>query len=111
MAFAAKYLAEGDRIDYTPGSDVDAGDVVVLESLVGVAVRDIAANTQGALVVRGLVECDIELASTSRGTVVYWDESENRATETATNNTKMGFVVEPAASDGGTGRVLLTPLD
>lgn len=111
MAFEAKFLAEGDRIDHTPGSAVAAGEVVVLGSVVGVALRDIPANTKGALAVRGLVECNIELAATGVGSLVYWDDSANQATATASGNTKMGFVTEAAAADGGTGRVLLTPLD
>jgi len=36
-------------IDYTPGSEVTAGDVVVQNELIGVAVADIAASEKGSL--------------------------------------------------------------
>ena len=44
----AVYVHEGDAVDYTPGSDVAAGDVVVQGELVGVARTPIAANTAGS---------------------------------------------------------------
>ena len=49
----AKFIQTGDSIDYTPGSAVTAGDVVVQEELVGVAKLDIVANVLGALAVVG----------------------------------------------------------
>ena len=51
----AKYIQEGKNVDYTPGSAVTAGDVVVQGDLVGVAKLDIAANRQGALAVEAEV--------------------------------------------------------
>jgi len=43
----ATFIHDGNAIDYTPGSDVSAGDVVVQGELVGVTKRDIPANTLG----------------------------------------------------------------
>lgn len=71
----ATFVQTGGTIDHTPGSDVAAGAVVVQEQLVGVAVRDIAANTLGALTVEGIF--DFPKASgdggISVGEKVYWD--------------------------------------
>ena len=52
----ASYVQDGDLLDYTPGSAVAAGEVVVIGSLVGVAPRAIAANALGALAVEGVYE-------------------------------------------------------
>ena len=52
----AEFVHEGNAIDYTPGADVSAGDVVVQGDLVGVAKRDISANTLGALAVAGVFD-------------------------------------------------------
>lgn len=43
----------GLRVDYTPGGAVDAGDVVVLSNMVGIAELDIAASALGALSIVG----------------------------------------------------------
>ena len=40
----ATFRHEGASIDYTPGSAISAGDVIVQGELVGVAKLDIAAN-------------------------------------------------------------------
>jgi len=53
---AVIFRHEGDAIDYTPGADVAAGDVVVQGELVGVARLDIKANTLGALAVAGVFD-------------------------------------------------------
>jgi len=77
-----KFVQAGDSIDYTPGSDVSAGDVVVQGDLVGVAKLDIAANTLGSLAVAGVF--DFPKASgdggISAGAKVYWDDASDVAT-------------------------------
>jgi len=61
-----------DEIDYTPGSAVAAGDIVVQSKLIGVAVRPIAANALGSIKIRGifLFPCGSEDLATV-GTPVY----------------------------------------
>lgn len=49
------YFQQGESIDYTPASAVSAGQVVVLDTLVTVAARPIAANGLGSLLTRGVV--------------------------------------------------------
>jgi len=55
---AAKFIHDGNAIDYTPSSDVSAGDVVIQGDLVGVAKLDILAGTLGALAVTGVFDFD-----------------------------------------------------
>ena len=50
----AVFRQRGDAIDYTPVEDVNAGDVVVLNDLAGVAKLDIKAGERGALALTGV---------------------------------------------------------
>lgn len=105
MTVPAARLAWGDcvAIDYTPGSDVTAGDVVVQGDLVGVAAHDIADSVLGSLQVVGPGGVWIfdKTAGTSTamtvGQVVYWDDSGDVATTTASTNAVLGKVVLAAA--------------
>ena len=70
----ATFIQDGKSIDYTPGSDVAAGDVVVQGSLVGIAKTPIAANALGALAIVGVF--DVAKAQEAFATVggkVHWD--------------------------------------
>lgn len=62
-----------DYIDYTPGSAVTAGDVIVQGSVVGIATSDIAANALGALAIVGVFKCPKITGSIAVGTKLYWD--------------------------------------
>ena len=108
MANYAKYVQDGEDIDYTPIADVAAGAVVVQGDLVGVAKRPIAANTLGALSTEGVF--DFPKATTggsglSVGTTVYWDATNSVATATSTGNKQLGKVVKTAADADATVRV------
>lgn len=74
----ATYIQKGELIDYTPGSAVDAGDVIVQGELVGVANLDIAANELGAIAISGIF--DFTKASGDGGITAgarcYWDAAE-----------------------------------
>jgi predicted RecA/RadA family phage recombinase len=98
----ATFVHDGRSIDYTPGADVAAGDVVVQSELVGVAVRPIAANELGALAVAGVF--DVAKAGGAGvtfaiGNKVYWDDTNNYAvaTDGAGANKLMGKAVVAAA--------------
>ncbi len=109
---SATYVQSGDMVDYTPTSDVSAGDIVVQNDLVGVALRDIEANTLGALAVRGVFDFPKDTGSGSAitaGAKVYWDAANKVATATAGSNKLIGKAVAAADADDETVRVLLTP--
>ena len=104
----ASILGEGESLDYTPGSAVAAGDVVVLGSIgVGVADSAIAANALGAVVVDGLVEFPKATGAINAYAKVYWDATNKVVTTTATNNNLAGYAVAAAASGDATVRVKL----
>lgn len=88
--------------DYTPGSAVTAGDVIVLENRVYVSRADIAANAKGSLdVCGGVYECTGDAAITA-GKKVYWDDTNDKVTETAGSNKVFGYVA-PGSSASGNG--------
>ena len=92
----AQFIQDGCSIDYTPGSDVAAGAVVVQNDLVGVAKRPIAANTAGALAVEGVFDFPKSTAGGSAiaaGVIVYWNAGAQQATATASGNKLIGKTV------------------
>lgn len=103
--------SHGSYIDYTPGSAVAVGDVVVLGSVVAVAPRPIAANELGSVAVEGVFSVAKQTgASTAvgQGDIVYWDGSQ--AVTGSAGNTAMGFATEAAADADATVKVKLVPL-
>ena len=81
----AKYKHRGIAIDYTPGSDVTAGDVVVQEDLIGIAVNDIPDGRLGALTTEGVFELPKATGSGSdidAGAQLYWNGTDDRVEKT-----------------------------
>ena len=104
----ARYIQDDETVDYTPGSAVTAGDVVVQGDLVGVAKLDIAANRQGALAVEGVFDFPKSTAGGSAiavGTTVYWNASASQATATSSGNKLLGKTIRAAADADATVRV------
>ena len=107
----AIFRHDGTSIDYTPGADVATGDVIVQGELVGVAKLDIKANTLGALAVVGVFDF---AKATGGGTAitaganVYWDDTNNVATTTATGNKLIGKCVRAAADADATVRARMS---
>jgi len=69
----ASSVSDGKYLDYTPGSAVAAGDVVVLGSLVAVAPRPIAANVMGAVAIEGVFSMPCASGATgAQGSAINW---------------------------------------
>lgn len=106
-----RFVHDGASIDYTPGSTVTAGDVVVQGDLIGVAKRDIPANTLGALAVEGVFDFP---KATGGGTAigvglnVYWSAGTGVATTTSAGNKLIGKTVRAAADADATVRARLS---
>ena len=106
------FVHEGASIDYTPGSAVAAGDVVVQNNLVGIAKLDIVANKKGALCIEGVFDFP---KATGGGTAigagkkVYWDAGDEEAKEDSEDgaNPFLGLTVASAADADTTVRVVL----
>ena len=107
----ATFVQAGEAVDYTPGADVAAGDVVVQGDLVGVAPRPIAANALGALAVGGVFEFPKATGTgkaIAAGKKVYWDATNKQATETSSGNTFLGKTIAAVGDSDATVRVRLS---
>jgi predicted RecA/RadA family phage recombinase len=103
----ARFIHDGHSIDYTPGSDVSAGDVIVQGDLVGIAKLDIAANALGALAVVGVFDFPKTAGvgeAIAVGVKVYWDVADTVAkTDDETGANKyIGKTVKAAGDDDTT---------
>jgi len=108
----ATYVHEGKSIDYTPGADVSAGDVVVQGDLIGIAKLDIAADTLGALAVTGVFDVSKTAGvgeAIEAGAKVYWDVADGiaKTDSEAGANKYLGKTVAAAGDDDETVRVRL----
>lgn len=109
----ATFVQEGERVDYTPATDVAAGDVVVQGELVGIAKTPIAANAPGALAVDGVADFPKATGATTAitaGAKVYWDAVNQQATtlEAAGVNKFIGKTTQAAGDNDATVRVRLS---
>jgi predicted RecA/RadA family phage recombinase len=94
-------------IPYTPDVAVSAGDVIVEGAKCYIAHHDIAAGELGAVAASGGLY-DI-LGSNNDviaiGDKVWWNDSGNNATESATSNNPLGWCAADKASGDATVRV------
>jgi predicted RecA/RadA family phage recombinase len=109
----ATFVQDGCAIDYTPGSAVAAGDVVVQGDLIGVAKRPIAANELGALAVEGVFDVPKATGGSTAiaaGVNVYWDVAEAVAKTDSESgaNKLLGKTVKAAGDSDATVRVRLS---
>lgn len=103
-------VSAGEMIDYTPGSAVAAGQVVVQGHLVGIATRPIAAGALGALAVTGVFDVAKGAGTIfAAGARVFWDDTANLAVATsgAGANEYLGMAVAAAGAGETTVRVRL----
>lgn len=108
----AQFIHDGKSIDYTPGADVSAGDVVVQNDLVGIAKLDIASGALGALAVTGVFDLPKATGvgeAIAAGAKVYWDAGNTVATTdpAAGANKYLGKTVRDAGDDDATVRIRL----
>lgn len=99
-----KFIAEGDKIDYTAGADATAGDVITGGALVGVTTSaiDYSESTLAALAVEGVFDFPQAAEIITLGQDVYWDAdgspyggtaSSGAATATADGNDYLGVAL------------------
>lgn len=103
----ARRVSDGLTLDYTPGSAVSAGDVVLLTDLLTVATHDIPANVLGAVAYNGIYELPKASGAIALGAAVYWDAGNSNITTTATSNKFAGHATKAAASGDTVVEVLL----
>ena len=109
---SARFVEDGKSIDYTPGSAVTAGDVVVQTDLIGIAKIDIPANGLGALAIEGVFDFPKATGTSTgiaAGAICYWDVADQQAkTDSETGvNKKLGKCILAAADAASTVRIKL----
>lgn len=110
-------LAHGQArmVDYTPASDVSAGEVIVLEDAVRIAHLDISADRPGALAAGGAVYQGAKETGVGTGwndgDTLYWDDTNNRLDDDSSSGTrkKVGLAVGDAGDDDETAFVQHVP--
>ncbi len=96
-------------LKYTNASAVAAGDVVVINGNVCIAVGAYGAGAEGIYVFRGRVEFPKEAAlAIAPGEKCYWVAGAGNVNKTASGNTAIGIAVEAAAGADTTVLVELT---
>jgi predicted RecA/RadA family phage recombinase len=103
-----------DVIDYTPGADVAAGDVVVLGNRPYVAHQAIPANTLGSLAAGGcvydLIKDGTSGPNITQGQEVFWITGSTLATNVAGTNPHFGPAVAAAGASVDRVRTLHAPV-
>lgn len=109
-------IAKGETMTITTTAAHSAGDVVVINNVVGIAADDALISTTAILKMQGVAEVPKVTGAINQGQFVYWDADGNplggisgdgAATTTSTDNTKMGYAYEAAAADATTVKVKL----
>ena len=98
----ANYVQRGESLDYTngTGSKIEAGDIVVIGTKIGIAGCDIPAGAVGSLHVEGVFELPEKSGESAiaMGAAVYYDATAGAITATSTGNTLAGYAAAPAAA-------------
>ena len=102
----ARFVQTGNSIDYTPVSDVAAGDVVFVGDICGVPHADIVAGEPGVLGVEGVFDfakkTDDAIAA---GAAVYWNDTTFASDADSGSDKVIGVAVKAAAAEDATVRV------
>jgi predicted RecA/RadA family phage recombinase len=105
----ATFVLEGHKIDFTAATAVAVGDVIVQGDLVGVVTRTLAIGELGSLIVEGVLDFNkLTNVAFTVGTILYWDDTNNVVTATATGNKAIGKVVRAAATTDPTVRIRMS---
>lgn len=97
------YVQDGHYIDYTPGTAVTSGSMVLVGTRVGVAPSDIPAATPGTLRVTGVFTVTkLTSDNVAQGAALYWDNTNKRLTTTSAGNTYAGWAHAAAGTSATT---------
>jgi predicted RecA/RadA family phage recombinase len=95
------YKHRGEALDFANSGDavIEAGEVRVIGSRIGVIGGDIAPGTVGAIEVEGVFEFPLSAsAAIAQGDTVYWDATNKKITDTSSGNTAAGYAAAAAAA-------------
>ena len=88
------YIQPGHAITLAAPYDVASGDVLLVGSIFGVATHDASTGAEIEAQLTGVVEITkVGTQAWIAGARVYWDDTNKRATNVATDNTLIGVAV------------------
>lgn len=104
------FVRRGEKLAYvnTTGAKIPSGTLVIVGSLAGVAVTDIADTETGALVLNGVFQIPKAAGAVSQGAKLYWDATNKVATTTASGNTLFAVAGDAASTGDATVNAQLT---
>lgn len=100
-----QYVQKADVINYTNATEnkISYGDIVVLNTRVGIAAEDIAAGATGGLKVEGAFEIPaVTTESFAVGDDIYIDANGKGTKTKGALTTKIGWAVAPKTTAGAT---------
>lgn len=101
---ATNFIQRGDNLTIPAPATVTSGAPAIAGEIVGIALGDAASGASVDVATAGVFEiAKVAADDMALGDVIYWDDSAELATITATDNTKLGVAV--AAAGTGTGAV------
>lgn len=104
------YQGDPQMVDYTPGSAVTSGDVIVQGNFPTVAHRDIAASALGAVAVAfGIYQIPADAGTVIAFGDVYWDNTAKKVTLTQAGNTHFGVSLTTTVNSGDLATCLHLP--
>ncbi|MBN9568985.1 MAG: DUF2190 family protein [Alphaproteobacteria bacterium] len=104
------FLAVGDVIEITAAAAIASGEGVVVGTIFGIAMNDIATGEKGPIKTTGVYELTkVGSQALTEGAAVHWDATNKRCTTVATGNRLIGCAVEAVGSGATltTGKVRL----
>ena len=105
------FVQQGLTITMTAPYAVSSGGGALVGDLFGVAVTDVASGADGEFGVDGVFDLTRETGAGTAwafGNLIYWDNTNKRATKTAAGNKLIGRCAKAGADGDATGRVLLS---
>lgn len=98
----ANYWQKGETLDYNATDSVNNGDVVNLNTRIGVAGNNIPAGGIGAVHVEGVFVLPKGADAITLGAAVFWDTTEEQVTITEAGHIPAGYAAAPADASAAT---------
>lgn len=113
----SQFSSSGNTLPYTPQADVDAGDIVVIETVVAQVVSDTKAGEPGSVQIEGVIKFPKNTGAIGAGINCYWDDDADSILGSASgavslnpaNGPLAGFAAVAAGSSDPYVYVKLTP--
>jgi predicted RecA/RadA family phage recombinase len=106
---AKNFVQDGDVLNYTAGSNLSSGAVVLMGSILGVVLADIASGAVGSVKVTGVFSLAKDTSTeVDAGDQLYWDAANAKLVKDATAGFVFaGIATEDAAEAATTAKVRL----